>query len=171
MSRILTAFYSRAGENYYKGSYKVITIGNTQKAAQAIASLTGADLYKIEETEPYSDDYQACIAQAKKDLNENKRPVLKNPVPDLSRYDEIYLCYPNYWGTMPMAVYTFLESADFTGKTIYPLCTHEGSGLSSTPGDIAKTVPEAVVLNGLAVCGSDVDSSEKIIKKWIGESK
>lgn len=91
-------------------------------------------------------------------------------MPDMSKYDEIYLCYPNYWGTMPMAVYTFLESADFKGKKIHPLCTHEGSGLSSTPDDIAKTVPGAVVLKGLAVHGSDVDSSENIIKKWIGES-
>lgn len=171
MSRILTAFFSRAGENYFKGSYKMISVGNTQKAAQTIASLTGADLYKIEETEPYSDNYQTCITQAKKDLTENKRPALKNPMPDMSKYDEIYLCYPNYWGTMPMAVYTFLESADFKDKKIHPLCTHEGSGLSSTPKDIEKTVPGAVVLKGLAVHGSDVDSSENIIKKWICESK
>ena len=91
-------------------------------------------------------------------------------LPDnLDVYDEIYLGYPNYWGTMPMAVYTFLESFDFTGKKIYPFCTHEGSGLSGTEQDIRKSAKGAAVGKGLAMLGSSVDSAKQTLQKWIEE--
>ena len=82
----------------------------------------------------------------------------------IDEYDEIYLGYPNYWGTMPMAVYTFLESFDWSGKKVYPFCTHEGSGLSSTESDIKKY---AEVMKGIAIRGSDVDTSQNKIKEWV----
>ena len=88
---------------------------------------------------------------------------------DLDAYDEIYLGYPNYWGTMPMAVYTFLEHYDFAGKTIHPFCTHEGSGLSGTVRDIQQAAPGTVVTQGLAVRGSSVDGAEKMIEDWVRE--
>ena len=84
-------------------------------------------------------------------------------------YDEIYLGYPNYWGTMSMAVYTFLEDYDFTGKTIHPFCTHEGSGLSHTVQDIQRAAPGATVTKGLAIRGSGVDSAKPALEKWIQE--
>lgn len=114
----------------------------------------------------YSDNYKACIAQAKTDLKENARPELVSAVPDLSKYDEIYLGYPNYWGTMPMAVYTFLENANLKGKTIYPFCTHEGSGLSSTPNDIKKIAPDSFIGEAIAIIGSNAVNSYAEIKKW-----
>ena len=132
----LVAFYSRADENYFGGSMKYIQIGNTEKAAK----MTGADLFKIEQKIPYAADYNTCIAQAKEDKQTGKRPEILNLPQDIDQYDEIYLGYPNYWGTMPMAVYTFLESYDFTGKKIHPFCTHEGSGLSNTESDIKGIV-------------------------------
>lgn len=85
----------------------------------------------------------------------------------LDNYDEIYLGYPNYWGSMPMAVYTFLEAFDFTEKVIKPFCTHEGSGLSSTENDIKKTAKGAEVKKGLAIHGSSVDQAETLIEKWL----
>ena len=88
---------------------------------------------------------------------------------DLSAYDEIYLGYPNYWGTMPMAVYTFLEHYDLTGKTIHPFCTHEGSGLSRTVQDIQKAAPGAAVTKGLALYGSGVDSARAALEQWVRE--
>ena len=88
---------------------------------------------------------------------------------DLDDYDEIYLGYPNYWGTMPMAVYTFLESYNFFGKKIHPFCTHEGSGLSGTERDIAKAAKGADVKKGIAIYGSNVDDAEAALKKWIQE--
>ena len=163
----LIAFYSRADENYFGGSYRVIPVGNTEKAANMLAKLTGADLFKIEQKEPYSADYQTCIAQAKRDLQANARPELVTLPETLDDYDEIYLGYPNYWGTMPMAVYTFLEHYDFTGKVIHPFCTHEGSGLSNTVRDIQKAAKGATVAPGLAIHGSDVDRAEAKLKGWI----
>lgn len=166
--RVLIAFYSRAGENYFGGSYRHVAVGNTQKVAQMLADLTDGELYHIEQAQPYADDYQECIAQAQQDLRSHARPDVLGLPDDLDAYDEIYLGYPNYWGTMPMAVYTFLEHYDFTGKTIHPFCTHEGSGLSNTVQDIRRAAPGAVVTEGLAVLGSDADRAESKLKRWAG---
>lgn len=163
----LVAFYSRADENYFGGQYRYIEVGNTEKVANMIGKITGADLFKIEQKDAYSADYQECIAEAKKDLQENKRPEVLNLPDNLDAYDEIYLGYPNYWGTMPMAVYTFLENYDFSGKKIHPFCTHEGSGLSGTEKDIAKTAKGAKVEKGLAIHGSSVDSAKSSVEKWL----
>ena len=163
----LIAFYSRANENYFGGQYRYIKVGNTEKAAQMIAEMNGGELFKIEQKEPYAAEYDTCIAQAKKDLQGNKRPELKELPESIDEYDEIYLGYPNYWGTMPMAVYTFLESFDFTDKTIHPFCTHEGSGLGGTVNDIAKAAPGAKVEKGLAIHGSSVDNAKAAIEKWL----
>ena len=114
----LIAYYSRADENYFGGQRRYITEGNTEKAAKMLAELTGADLFQIEQKVPYAADYDTCIAQAKKDLQAGARPELVTLPDSLDEYDEIYLGYPNYCGTMPMAVYTFLEHYDLTGKTI-----------------------------------------------------
>lgn len=162
----LIAYYSRAGENYFGGDYRIIAKGNTQVIAEYLKDILGADMYKIEQKNNYSDNYKACIAQAKTDLKENVRPELVSAVPDLSKYDEIYLGYPNYWGTMPMAVYTFLENANLKGKTIYPFCTHEGSGLSSTPNDIKKIAPDSFIGEAIAIIGSNAVNSYAEIKKW-----
>lgn len=165
MSKLI-AFYSRAGENYFSGSLINIEIGNTEKVAKIIASIICADLFKIEQENPYSNNYNVCIDEAKKDLYLNARPKILNIRSDILKYDEIYLGYPNYFGTMPMAVYTFLEKFDFKGKKIYPFCTHEGSGMSNTEKDIAKTANGVKVEKGLAIHGSFVDKSECIIKNW-----
>ena len=166
---VLIAFYSRAGENYFGGTYRRITVGNTEKAAEMLADLTGGELYKIEQAKPYSEDYEPCIAEAKADLQKGARPEVLDLPDDLDAYDEIYLGYPNYWGTMPMAVYTFLEHYDFTGKTIHPFCTHEGSGLAHTVQDIKKAAPGALVTKGLAIHGSSVDSAKPALQKWVKE--
>ena len=163
----LVAFYSRADENYFGGSMKYIKVGNTEKAAKMIAKLTGADLLKIEQKVPYAADYNTCIAQAKKDKRDGVRPELVSLPKNLDAYDKIYLGYPNYWGTMPMAVYTFLENYDFTSKKIYPFCTHEGSGLSGTERDIARAAKGAAVEKGIAIYGSSVDDAKAVLETWI----
>ena len=165
----LIAFYSRADENYFGGAMKIIKEGNTEKAANILAELTGADLFKIEQKVPYSADYRECVDQARKDKQENARPELISLPENIDQYDEIYLGYPNYCGTMPMAVYTFLESLDFSGKKIRPFCTHEGSGLSGTERDIQKTAKGAVVEKGIAIHGSSVDGAKSALQRWIQE--
>lgn len=163
----LVAFYSRAGENYFGGSKKYVNIGNTEKVGKQIAQMVGADLFKIDQVVPYSENYNTCILEAKYDLENHVRPNLKNTLENMDEYDEIYLGYPNYWGTMPMAVYTFLESHDFKGKKIHPFCTHEGSGLSSTVSDIQNVVSEAQVTKGLAILGSHASDCVNELKGWI----
>ena len=165
----LIAFYSRAGENYFGGAYRRIAVGNTERVAEMLAEHTGGDLFQIRQAQPYSDDYRTCVAQARADWQKNARPEVADLPENLDEYEEIYLGYPNYCGTMPMAVYTFLEHFDFTGKVIHPFCTHEGSGLSTTEADIQKAAPGATVTRGLAIHGSHVAEAEAAMERWLGE--
>ena len=144
----LIVFYSRADENYFSGALKTISVGNTEVAAETLRRLTGADIFKIEQLVPYSKDYNSCIEEARSDQRRNARPELKAYPDSLDGYDTIYLGYPNYWGTMPMAVFTFLEHFDLSGKVIKPFCTHEGSGLGHSEADIKKLCPNAAVKKG-----------------------
>ncbi len=165
----LVAFYSRADENYFGGAIKSIKVGNTEKVANMISEITGAEKFKIEQKVPYSADYRTCVEQAKKDKQTDARPELSFLPENIDKYDEIYLGYPNYCGTIPMAVYTFLESFDFTGKTIHPFCTHEGSGFGSSVKDIESLAKGAILSKGLAIHGSSVDSAKPALEKWISE--
>ena len=167
MAKALIAYYSRAGENYFGGSLKKVSKGNTEIAAEILAELTGGELFRIEQRTPYSDDYNECIKQAKSDQQKDIRPELAACPDSIDEYDTIYLGYPNYWGTMPMAVFTFLEKFDFTGKVIKPFCTHEGSGLGGSVNDVKKCAPNAAVEQGLAIRGSDAANSESAFKRWI----
>lgn len=163
----LIAFFSRRDENYVNGQIKVLSRGNTETAASILQELTGADLFQIEPMQPYAKDYNECIAQAQEDQKRNARPELRHWPDSIGGYDTVYLGYPNYWGTMPMAVFTFLEHFDFSGKTIRPFCTHEGSGLGSSLDDIRKLCPGAVIGKGLSIRGGSVDHCRNELKKWI----
>ena len=167
----IIVYYSRRGENYVSGAIQNLAVGNTQAVAQRVAALTGAALFQLEPCQPYSDQYDLCIQQAQDDQRRDARPALKRLPESLDDYDTIYLGYPNYWGTMPMCVFTFLEAFDFTGKTICPFCTHEGSGLSHTEQDIRKAAPGAAVTCGLAIRGSLVDGARAALEKWVKEAE
>ena len=166
MAKTLIAFFSRADENYFGGAMRYVKVGNTEIAAGIMKELIEADTFKIEMKAPYSPVYMTCIEEAKKDLRAGARPELKSMPENIDGYDTIVLAYPNYWGTMPMAVYTFLEHFDFTGKTILPLCTNEGSGMGSSERDIKKTCPGAEVKKGLPVTGSAAANSRSSLERW-----
>lgn len=171
MSKKLVVFYSRADENYVNGMIKKLEVGNTEVAAGIIEKLTDAKIFKIEQMQPYSKDYNECIAQAQADQKRDARPELKSYPETLEDYDTIYLGFPNYWGTMPMAVFTFLEHFDFSGKRIRPFCTHEGSGLGNSIKDIQRLCPDAKIEKGLAIHGGSVERSERDIEKWIKQEE
>lgn len=162
----IIVYFSRAGENYVSGALKKLAVGNTQKAAEILREITGADIFRIEPVQPYSDSYNECIEQAKQDNQNNARPALKALPDSLDGYDTIYLGYPNYWGTMPMCVFTFLEQFDFGGKTIKPFCTHAGSGMGTSERDIKKLCPGARVEKGLAIHGSRMNGAKAQLEKW-----
>lgn len=170
-SNILVAYFSRAGENYNVG---VIEKGNTAIIAEMIGTHTGGDLFQIETVNPYPESYDECTEVAQQEQRDNARPELTGTVENFENYDVVFLGYPNWWGDMPMAVYTFLESYDFSGKTIVPFATHEGSGLSSTERSIADTCAGAEVLDGLAIRGSVAQNSQEEaqeeVTSWLREN-
>lgn len=160
-------YFSRAGENYYGGEIRRVDTGNTEIAAHMLHELTGAPLFKLEPKNPYSDIYYDAIEEAKADLKAGARPALKAVPQNMADIDTIYLGYPNYWGTMPMAVYTFLESVQqWEGKTIKPFCTHEGSRMGHSEKDLANLCPGAKIERGLAICGSAVQNAREVLDKW-----
>ena len=167
MAKTLIAYFSRADENYFGGSMRYIEVGNTEVAVGKIRELIGADVFKIEMVKPYSKDYMTCIDEAKADLRAKARPELVTMPGSIDDYDTIILAYPTYWGTMPMAVFTFLEKFDFSGKTILPLCTNEGSGMGISERDIEKTCPGAKLMKGLSISGSSVAGSKPQIENWL----
>ena len=170
MSKTLIAFFSRADENYFGGETRYVKVGNTEIVCGIIKDMIGADSVKIEMKSPYSPDYMTCTDQAKKDLRSNARPELVKYPDSLDGYDAVILAYPNYWGTMPMAVFTFLESCDLGGKTILPLCTNEGSGMGKSERDIKKLARKAILKKGLSVTGGSASDCAPIVSQWLKEN-
>ena len=166
MAKTLIAFFSRADENYFGGAMRYVKVGNTEIVAGIMKELVEADTFKIEMKEPYSPVYMTCIDEAKKDKQNNARPELTSYPDSIDDYDTVLLGYPNYWGTIPMAVATFLERYDFTGKTILPFCTKEGSGMGSSESDVKKYARGAEVQSGLSITGSYAAESKGAVEKW-----
>jgi flavodoxin len=167
MTRTLIAYFSRADENYFGGAMRYVKTGNTEIVCNLMGELIDADSFRIEMKHPYSPVYMTCIEEAKRDLRSNARPELVAMPESIDGYDTIVLAYPNYWGTMPMAVFTFLEAFDFTGKTVLPLCTNEGSGMGSSERDIRRACPGALVKKGLSITGSQAANSKGSVHKWL----
>jgi flavodoxin len=140
-NRILVAYFSWSG--------------NARAIAGQIAEATGGDLFEIRTVTPYPENYDECTKIAKQEQDSNARPVLSERVANMAQYGTIFLCYPIWYGTLPMAVFTFLESYDFSGKTIYPLATHGGSRFGRSLDDIRKLSPKAVLGDGLNVSAFD----------------
>ena len=170
-SNVLVVYFSRTGEQYTVG---VIDEGNTAIVAKMIAEKTGADTFEIlPETDYYPYTYAELTDVAKKEQNENARPVIKDTLPDMSQYDTVFIGAPVWWGDWPMIMYTFFESADLSGKNLIPFSTHEGSGLSGFDKKLSSAVSDANVLTGLAVRGNDCQNDktgvESKVDEWLSE--
>lgn len=162
----IVIYFSRADENYFGGTMKYIEKGNTEVIAEYIRDITGSDMFKVEPLEPYSVDYMQCIEEAKVRTRNHTAPIKEN-VPDLSTYEVIYVGSPVYWGGMPEELFTALKGLDYTGKTIRPFVTHEGSGLSSIPSQLKNICAGGTVTDGLAILGSSVNSAKSKVENWI----
>lgn len=123
--------------------------GTTRRAAEEIGRLTGAALVELEAAEPYPSSYEATLSRAQRELNAGARPALTTTIADMDQYDTIYLGYPIWYGTAPMPVFTFLESYDFSGKTLILFCTSGSTGIGASVSDIREVCPNAEVLSGL----------------------
>ena len=168
-TRILVAYFSRAGENYGVGT---VTKGNTQIVAEMIAEETGGDLFHIQTATPYPVSYEECTQIAQEEQRTNARPALDAVVSDFDNYDVIFLGYPIWWGDMPMAVYTFIESYDFSGKTVIPFSTNAGSGIAGTVRTITDKLSGAAVESSFAIAGTtaqnDRETTRTQVRQWLG---
>ena len=169
-NKTLVVYYSRTGENYAVGN---IAEGNTAIVAKMIAARTGADLFEIKTVKAYAADYDTCIEEAKKELRDDARPEIVGDVADFAKYDTVYVGYPIWWGVPPMCVFTFFEKHDWTGKTVKPFATHEGSGLGGSVRAIKKALPAATVADGLAIQGqtaqNDRPAAQAAVDRWLGK--
>lgn len=157
-----------------KAGQKILVVyfshsGNTREIANQIYEKVGGDTFEIKTVNSYSSDYDTVVAQAKQEQQSGYKPELKEKVSNIDSYNVIFIGYPNWWGTMPMAVFTFLESYNFSGKTIIPFCTHEGSTLGRSVDDITKLCPKATILEGLAVRGGDVKKAHNDVAEWLSK--
>lgn len=141
--------------------------GHTKKIAEYIHKAVGGDLVRIEQVEAMPEKYNDLTAYAKKQLEANARPQMTPKLPNPDEYDVIFLGYPNWWSSMPMAVYSFVEQNKLDGKTIAPFTTHGGGGLGHSVDDLKKIAPHAKVLKPLAVNGNFVDRAEKDVLDWL----
>ena len=166
--KVLVAYFSRTGEQYSVGN---ITEGNTAIIAKMIANKTNGDLFEIKVAhDNYPKGYTELTEYAQQEKRNNARPEIVGKVENFADYDTIFIGYPNWWGDMPMSVYTFLESYDFTNKNVVPFCTHEGSGLGCTQNKI-QTATKGKLLNGFAIYGhtaqNDRQEADKKVSEWL----
>lgn len=177
-SNILVVYFSRVGVTPFDEDVDATSsasinirdgelVGNMQYLAEFIAEETSGDLFQIITEKEYPTDYRDTTDLAKEEQNNDERPALTSKVENMDQYDIIFLGYPNWWGTLPQAVMTFLEEYDFAGKTIIPFCSHGGSRLGSGPRDIGVLCPDANLLDGLAVSGSAVSSAQGDVQDWL----
>ena len=168
MAKSAVVFFSRAGENYEVG---YVEEGNTAIVAHMIAGKIVSDVFEIVPLEAYPEGYDECRAQAEQERSLHARPGFEDSFAELDQFDTVYLGYPIWWEDLPMVVYSFLESRNWTGKTIAPFCTYGDSGLGSTVESMRRTCPQATVLDGLEIKGSvaqnDGFSADRAINEWL----
>lgn len=155
-NKILIAYYSWSG--------------NTRNMAEQIKSYTNADILEIEPVVAYPANYNACVDQAKKEINSGFKPALKVIQTKVESYDIIIIGSPNWWSTIAPPVATFLSKYNFSGKKILPFITHGGSRMGRSIDDIKLLCPTATVLNGLPVKGISVSSAGNEIQKWLKDN-
>lgn len=143
--------------------------GNTENVAKSIQSQTDSDIFEIVPATPYSDDYDAVVDLAQAEQSEDARPAIADSIENIADYDVIYVGYPNWWGDMPMILYTFFDSYDFSGKTVAPFCTSGGSGLSDTVNAIKELEPNAAVTEGLHIGSSASSNPDDAVSEWLSE--
>ena len=143
-------------------------LGNTQYVASLIQENTNADIFRIEPKTAYPRDHRTLVDLAKEEQNRRARPELMKKIDNLNEYDTIFVGYPNWWGDLPMIMYTFFQEHDFSGKVIIPFNTHGGSGFSNTINTIVELQPKAAIIrNGFTVSRNTVQDCEEDVAAWL----
>lgn len=165
--KTLVVFFSHKGETYYEDGITFKEKGNAKVIAEKIHSMIDSDIFEIETIKDYPTDYKKCCDVALIEKEQNILPPLKNYVENFNEYEVFFLVYPNWWGSMPQAVFSFLNLYDFTGKIIYPICTHEGSKMGESEKDLKRVCSSAIVKNGLEIKGDYASCADKKIRKYV----
>jgi flavodoxin len=166
-ARVLLAYFSRAGENYYYGGRTYLQVGNTEVLAGMISAEIACDLHRIEAAEPYSDDYEDTVARNVREQQVDARPPIANPLPTVDGYD-VVLLGSGLWNVRPpMIMRTFAEGLDLRGKTVLPVITYAVSGIGSAPDVYEQACPGATVGEGIAVRGEEVARSGPEVTAWL----
>lgn len=166
-NRVLLAYFSRPGENYFNGGRRWLTVGNTEVVAGMIGRLIGCDVHRIEAADPYPREYDPTVERNVREQRADARPAIANPLAAIDGYDTVILGSPIWNVRAPMIMTTFAERFDFAGKTVHPLTTHAMSGLGTTERDYAASCPGATLGVGLAVRGEEVDRAEPAVADWL----
>lgn len=164
-------------ESALGGESKILVVyfsysGNTQTVARSIQEEAGGDIFRVTVTDEYPNSYNEMSDRTEKEMSEQARPELKDSIDEAiwASYDTVFFGYPIWWGDMPMPMYTFLESYDFTGKTVYPFVTSDSSGFGGTISKIQNAASEATVIdNGLSITAGNISSAETSVKSWVEE--
>ena len=143
--------------------------GNTEKVAKSIQSQTGSDIFEIVPETPYSDDYDTVVDQAKDEQRKDARPAIRDSITNMDSYDTVYVGFPNWWGDMPMILYTFFDNYDLSRKNIALFCTSGGSGLSDTVNEVKNLEPNANVTDGLHIGSSAASDPDEAVKSWLDD--
>jgi len=168
--RVLLAYFSRSGENYYNGGRTTLDVGNTEVLTSMIGRLIACDAYRIEAADPYPDSYDATVARNVREQNADSRPAIANPLPSIDHYETVLLASGIWNVRAPMIMMTFAESQDFTGKIIYPVTTHAMSGLGTTERDYARSCPGASIGEGLAIRGEQARDAGPAVEAWLART-
>lgn len=168
--RVLLAYFSRAGENYFHGGRTDLDVGNTEVLARMIGERMACDLHRIDAADPYPDDYDQTVARNVREQDADARPAVANLPSSLERYDTVLLASPIWNVRAPMIMSTFAERFDLRGKTVFPVTTYAMSGLGTTERDYAKSCPGATIGEGLAVRGEKVRDADGAVRSWLGRT-
>ncbi|MDP4107405.1 MAG: flavodoxin [Bacillota bacterium] len=141
--------------------------GHTRQVAKWIHEQVGGDIFEIQTVKPYSSNYDTTVDQAKREQQENARPKLKTHVNNMNDYNVVFLGYPNWWNTIPMPLFTFMEEYNFSGKTIIPFCTNGGGGFGSGVDDMKSTLSKAKFLKGIEIRDSHVKNAKDEVTRWV----
>jgi len=141
--------------------------GNTRNVAESVQQQTGSDMFEIVPKTPYSTDYNTVVDDAKVEQQNNARPEIASGIENIEDYDTIYVGFPNWWGDMPMILYTFFDTYDLSGKTVALFCTSGGSGLSNTVNEVKELEPNAVVTEGLHIGSGASSDPDQAVAQWL----
>ena len=143
--------------------------GNTEQVAQIIQQETGGDLFEIAPATAYTDDYNELLDIAQQEQSDNARPELAGQVENWEQYDTIFVGYPNWWSDAPMAVYTFVESYDWSGKTLVPFNTSASGGFGRSLSGLEESASGATILDGLSFTERTLGDAQSEVTTWLDE--